>query len=176
MFALYIKPLTRAAAGPLVVGLTAAFAAAAPAPLAAYAGVRTVSAHGFLMSRAPAPRAFSPQAPPPPKAPPPATSAEIMKLVDQHNSELKDFVDKGNFSEIWVPALATKDAAVYLEDHLDQVDAAHRADAESAVSRLERACWLLDAVGDLGNRPQVVDAYQKYTDALAEVQSYFPGK
>jgi hypothetical protein len=109
-------------------------------------------------------------------APPPATAAGIMEELNKHAGELKDFVDRGAFNEIWVPALASKDVAVYLDDHLDEIDAAKREPAQSAVARLVRSCWLLDAVGDLGNRPQVVAAHDKYVAALSDVQTYFPGK
>jgi hypothetical protein len=109
-------------------------------------------------------------------APPPANVAEIMEQLATHNKELKDFVDRGVFNEVWVPALGSKDVAVYLDDHLDEIAAEKREPAQAAVARLVRACWLLDAVGDLGNRPQVVEAYTKYTEALTDVQSFFPGK
>ncbi len=107
---------------------------------------------------------------------PAATSAGIIKQIADYNTQLKDFIDKGDFAEVWVPALGTKDVAVYLQDHLGELDPAKRDVAQSAISRLERACWLLDAVGDLGNRPQIVDAYSQYTTALNDVQSFFPGK
>ncbi len=107
--------------------------------------------------------------------PPPATAAGIMDALKTHAAELKDFVDRGVFNEIWVPALASKDVAVYLDDHLDELDAAKREPAQAAVARLVRASWLLDAVGDLGNRPQVVQAYSEYAKALADVQTFFPG-
>jgi hypothetical protein len=108
-------------------------------------------------------------------APPPATAKGILDALDTHAAELKDFVDRGAFNEVWVPALASKDVAVYLDDHLDEIDAAKRQPAQAAVARLVRACWLLDAVGDLGNRPQVVAAHDKYTAALADVHTFFPG-
>jgi hypothetical protein len=107
---------------------------------------------------------------------PAATAAGIMKQIADYNTQLKDFIDKGDFAEVWVPALGTKDVAIYLQDHLGELDATKRDVAQSAVARLERACWLLDAVGDLGNRPQIVDAYAQYTAALNDVQSFFPGK
>ncbi len=109
-------------------------------------------------------------------APPPETAAGIMEVLATHNKELKDFVDRGVFNEVWVPALASKDVAVYLDDHLEELAPEQREPAQAAVARLVRACWLLDAVGDLGNRPQVVDAYTKYTEALTDVQTFFPGK
>jgi hypothetical protein len=128
-----------------------------------------------LAPRPPAPRGF--QAPAlTATAPPPATAAEIVQQLTTHDTELKDFVDRGVFNEIWVPALASKDVAVYLEDHLDELAPDEREPAQAAVARLVRASWLLDAVGDLGNRPQIVDAYAKYSAALADIKTFFPGK
>ena len=107
--------------------------------------------------------------------PPPPTAAGIMQEIDKHAAELKDFVDRGVFNQVWVPALASKDVAVYLDDHLDDLDAAKREPAQAAVARLVRASWLLDAVGDLGNRPQVVAAFSEYSKALTDVHTFFPG-
>jgi hypothetical protein len=153
-------------------------APAAPRPDAALVLQTASSGHRPLLSAlaAPgAPRAF--QAPALTNtAPPPPTAAGILDVIDTHNKELKDFVDRGVFNEIWVPALATKDVAVYLDDHLTELKPETREPAQAAVARLVRACWLLDAVGDLGNRPQIVDAYTKYTQALTDVHSFFPGK
>ena len=125
-----------------------------------------------------APRRLAPafaQAPTLAEAPPPDTAAGILERLVANNAEIKDAVDRGVFNELWVPALASKDVAVYLEDHLDELAPADREPAQAAVARFIRAAWLLDAVGDLGNRPQIVEAYAKFAGALADIQHYFPG-
>lgn len=160
-------PVARLDAGPIVAPATRRLAPRTSAPriiLAAY--------------HPPAAPRLAPawlQAPTLAETPPPDTAAGIIGVLVAHDAEIKDFVDRGAFNELWVPALASKDVAVYLEDHLDELVPADREPAQAAVGRFIRAAWLLDAVGDLGNRPRIVEAYAKFAAALADIQQYFPG-
>jgi hypothetical protein len=44
---------------------------------------------------------------------------------------------------------------------------------EPTIKRLLRAAWLLDAVGDLGNRDQIIAAYVDFGSAVSEIEVLF---
>jgi hypothetical protein len=82
-------------------------------------------------------------------------------------------VRKGAFGEVWVPAFQAKDLALALDVEKAQLPAERRLPARSAVERLLRAAWALDAAGDTGNRTDVEDAYRGLADASREIERLF---
>jgi hypothetical protein len=74
-----------------------------------------------------------------------------------------------------VPAFQAKELAVALEQHVLDLDAGRREGAADALARIVRFAWLLDAIGDVGNRQQLLDAYAAFTRAVDEVGQAFSG-
>jgi hypothetical protein len=156
-------------------------------PIASPTPVKTAAAK-------PAPRAAIPAAPPPAAAapppaaaaPPPAAAApssqslpipatieEIAGQLSAANRQIKDLIDSGAFADIWVPAFRAKDLALAIDARSGQLPTYKRRILEPAVKRLLRAAWLLDAVGDLGNRDQITGAYADFDSSVSDIEALF---
>lgn len=103
----------------------------------------------------------------------PATVPEILQQLRERDGQIATLVGRGDFGSVWVPAFQAKDLAIALEPSLDRLTPTARQAAEPAVRGLVRAAWLLDAVGDLGNRRQVEEAQAEFATRVAEVLSAF---
>ena len=109
----------------------------------------------------------------------PDDSSEVRRLLAERTTTIGELVKKGAFSEVWVPAFQSKDLALALDVRTPQLPAARRLAAGSAIERLVRAAWALDAAGDTGNRNDVEDAYGAFAAASREIDQLFaalPGK
>ena len=94
--------------------------------------------------------------------------------VEQYIPELPgELIERSNFTAVYVPAFQAKDLAIALEARLDALPADRRQRAEPAIRGLVRTAWLLDAVGDLGNREQITSAYGAFSASVSEVVSAF---
>jgi hypothetical protein len=105
----------------------------------------------------------------------PETIPEILVQLKARDAEIRDLIRQGNFAAVWVPAFQAKDLAVGLEPHIGHLQPTSRETAEPALQRLVRFAWLLDSVGDLGNRQQVEDAYAAFARAAGDVAKAFAG-
>jgi hypothetical protein len=103
----------------------------------------------------------------------PGTIPEIVALLNTRRQQIRELIDKGDFAAVWVPALQAKDLAIALEARLPALAPALRASGEPGLDRLVRTAWLLDAVGDVGNRQQISDAYATFSAAVADVTAAF---
>lgn len=92
-------------------------------------------------------------------AEPTIAPANPIDRLRELRTEIAALIEKGDFGAVWVPAFAAKDLAVALE--------AERPDP--ALSELVRTAWLLDAVGDAGNRQEIEQAFNRFTAALTRV-------
>jgi hypothetical protein len=99
--------------------------------------------------------------------------SEVLKLLDERVTLIGDLVRKGAFSEVWVPAFQAKDLALSLDARTRMLPLGKRAGATSAVERLVRAAWTLDAAGDTGNRSEVEQGYSALASAAREVAGTF---
>jgi hypothetical protein len=98
---------------------------------------------------------------------------EVRRLLAERVTRIGDLVKKGAFGEVWVPAFQAKDLALALDVRTPQLTPALRLPAQSAVERLVRAAWALDAAGDTGNRAEVEDAYRALATASADVERVY---
>ena len=121
-------------------------------------------------ARAAVPQPVAPAAPPSVE---PDTISGILEQLKLRDSEVRTFIQEGNFAAVWVPAFQAKDLAVALEPHLARLPPSARAIADPAVQRVVRYAWLLDAFGDVGNRQQVESAYAGFGGAVAETVKAF---
>jgi hypothetical protein len=78
---------------------------------------------------------------------------------------------RGAFNEIYVPALEAKDLALALEAHVSS--SPDPASLAWALKELVRAAWLLDDYGDLGNKEQLLLAYDRFEEASERIASTY---
>jgi hypothetical protein len=103
----------------------------------------------------------------------PDDAAEVRRLLAQRTAVIGELVKKGAFSEVWVPAFQAKDLALALDVRTPQLPLARRLPAGSAIERLVRAAWALDAAGDTGNRGDVEEAYAAFVTASSDISQLF---
>jgi hypothetical protein len=151
---------------------TALSDAPAPTPPAAVTA-RRATARGALPARqAPTTAALlDPLVP----APVPDTMAEILAQIRTRHRQVGELIARGEFGSVWVPAFQVKDLAIALEPHVEHIGAGAQRTAEPAIQDVVRAAWRIDAVGDLGNRQQIEDAYARLSAAVTAVLSAFEG-
>ena len=159
----------------------AAPAAAARATTATRPPAATPAAPPVEKSAVPAAAATSP-APagaPEPGAldvvPVPSAMNEILAQLQLRRRHVGELIDAGNLAAVWVPAFQAKDLAVALEQHVLHLDAPRREGAADALARIVRFAWLLDAIGDIGDRRQLVEAHAAFSRAVDDVSQAFPG-
>ena len=103
----------------------------------------------------------------------PASIEDMAAELTLTNRQIKDLIDRGAFLDIWVSAFRAKDLALAMDAQSAQLPTYKRRILESATRRLLRAAWLLDAVGDIGNRDQVTRAYADFGSAVSEIEALF---
>jgi len=104
----------------------------------------------------------------------PDTVEEMVRAVSTRNERIRDLIERGSFAEIYVPAFEAKELALAIDAHSAQLEPKTQATAQLAVKQLVRSAWLLDSFGDLGNRAQIVEAYQTFGAAVSILQELFP--
>ena len=119
--------------------------------------------------------AAPPSSPDPSLVPLPIPEAvpDILTQLTTRRQQVGELIDRGNFAAVFVPAFQAKDLAIALEQRLDTLPSGRREVAAPAIERLVRTAWQLDAVGDLGNRQQLQDAFVIFSAAVAEVTRAF---
>ena len=103
----------------------------------------------------------------------PDDAAEVRRLLAERTVVIGELVKKGAFSEVWVPAFQAKDLALALDVRTPQLPSARRLPAGSAIERLVRAAWALDAAGDTGNRADIEQAYAAFVAASSDISRLF---
>jgi len=98
---------------------------------------------------------------------------EVRRLLGERVQIVSGLVQRGAFSEVWVPAFQAKDLALALDIRTPLLPPAPRAAAHGAVERLVRAAWAIDAAGDTGNRADVESAYSALAAAARDVEQAF---
>jgi len=103
----------------------------------------------------------------------PDNTTEIVALLTAQSRHLRELIQKGAFGELYVPAFQAKDLALALEVRLKDLPLERRAGVLSAISRVVRGAWRLDAVGDQGNREQIQQTFEDFERSIEELQSAF---
>jgi hypothetical protein len=104
----------------------------------------------------------------------PETVPEMLAQLRTRTAQIKGFIDKGAFADVYVPAFQAKDLALALAAREDQLAPEQRKIAEPAIAKLVRSAYLLDAFGDLGNKQQIAAAYVQFEAAAKDIESAFP--
>jgi hypothetical protein len=103
----------------------------------------------------------------------PETVDGMLAQLKMRNDQIRQLIDRGAFTDVWVAAFQAKDLAVALEAHSAELAADKREAAGPALASVVRTSWLLDAFGDLGNRQQLDDAYRLFASAVSGVEAAF---
>ncbi len=104
----------------------------------------------------------------------PDTVPEMLAQLRACTDQIRGIIDRGSFASIYVPAFQAKDLALALDAHKQELSADRRKAAEPAIAKLVRSAYLLDAFGDIGNKQQIVEAYDMFVDAEKSIQASFP--
>ena len=105
----------------------------------------------------------------------PERTSDIVGDISARNDEIADLVAQGAFTQIFIPALQSKELALALDERAEVLPAGSRNTVRIAVRSLVRAAWLLDWYGDLGNKQQVSDAYDVFREAVREIEQVYGG-
>ncbi len=97
----------------------------------------------------------------------------ILEQLHARTQQVEALIGRGDFGAVWVPAFQAKDLAIALESRLDTLPASQRDTTASALQRVVRISWLLDAYGDVGNRQQLMGAYSAFAAAVADATTAF---
>ncbi len=106
----------------------------------------------------------------------PSAAPDVVVELSARSGQLQSIIERGAFSELWVPALQGKDLALALDAHAAALPPEARSRAVKATRRVVISAWRLDAYGDLGNRQQITDAYASFAAAVKELETLFGGK
>ena len=98
----------------------------------------------------------------------------MLAQLHERNEQIKALIDRGQFGSVYVPAFQAKDVALALDAHRHALPPDRQKIVEPAVNRLVRDAYLLDAVGDLGNKQQIGAAYARFASAVKDIESAFP--
>jgi hypothetical protein len=104
----------------------------------------------------------------------PETVPEMLSQLRVRDEQIKAFIDRGAFANVYVPAFQAKDLALALDEHKKDLPFERQPLADRAIARLVRFAYILDAYGDLGNRQQIVEAYERFAAAVKDIESAFP--
>jgi hypothetical protein len=157
----------------------------APVKTASAAPVRPAATAAAKKPAASAPAAAAPGAPDPAivelgvnpaliTVPIPETVPEMLAQLRTRTDQIRQFIDKGEFAAVYVPAFQAKDLALALDEHRRDLPVEKQTIVQPAVQRVVRSAYMLDAFGDLGNKQQILEAYAIFTAAVKDIQLAFP--
>jgi len=103
----------------------------------------------------------------------PKAVPDILAQLRTRDRQVRELIDRGNLTAVFVPAFQVRDLAIALEGKLETLPAAQRGRAASAIVELVRAAWRLDASGDVGNRDQAMVAYGVLHQSAVAIDAAF---
>ena len=103
----------------------------------------------------------------------PERTLDVVGAIRARNEEIERLVAEGRFTEIFIPALQSKELALALDQRAGDLPAAGRNRVRIAVRSLVRSAWLLDWYGDLGNGQQVSEAHGVFDEAVREISGVY---
>jgi hypothetical protein len=97
----------------------------------------------------------------------------LLNLLTLCEAEVKTLIADSQFGYVYQPTMFSKDVALALETHLNEIPESRRVAATSAIKRVVLAAWLLDAYGDMGNKDRLTGAYNQFAAAVADVKAAY---
>ncbi len=135
------------------------------AELTADAPIRTVTAPTDIPATLPLAERIRPRIP--------ERTLDIVSGISARNEEIERLVAEGRFTEIFIPALQSKELALALDQRAEALPTEGRNQVRIAVRSLVRAAWLLDWYGDLGNKQQVSEAHDVFDEAVRGINGVY---
>ena len=99
----------------------------------------------------------------------PLKPEQIVAELALRDEQIVEMIERGAFTEIFIPALQSKELALALQAHGAALPERARNQVRIAVRHLVRAAYLLDWYGDLGNKLDVDSAYDVFGSMVAEI-------
>jgi hypothetical protein len=106
----------------------------------------------------------------------PRNSKALLNLLSMCSDEVQKLVQGSQFGFVYQPTMLGKDIALALENYVNEVPAARRAQASDAIRRTVLAAWQLDMFGDMGNQEKITEAFNHFAAAIAAVKTAYAGK
>ena len=107
------------------------------------------------------------------RPPIPERTTDIVAGIIERDQEVQALIGRGAFTEIFIPALQSKELALALNDRAASLPLRARSEVRIAVRHLVRSAWLLDWYGDLGNKQQVSSAYDIFGSAVSVIAQIY---
>ncbi len=106
----------------------------------------------------------------------PRNSKALLNLLGMCSDEVQKLVQGSQFGFVYQPTMLGKDIALALENYLNEVPSARRAQASDAIRRTVLAAWQLDMFGDMGNQEKITEAFNHFAAAIAAVKTAYAAK
>lgn len=103
----------------------------------------------------------------------PRTREALLADLAAQSKGVEAAVHDGAFGQIYLSALATKDAALELEAIAGNLPDDRRVRVSAAVRKIVLTAWLLDQYGDLGDRQKIDEAYESFAAGVAELTAAY---
>jgi hypothetical protein len=94
------------------------------------------------------------------------TTTTMIAELRSDNQRVQTLLAQGALAELYLPALAAKDAGLALGARANALPPDSRAVADAALKRLVLAAWQIDRYGDLGDRRRLDEACRIFSDAV----------
>jgi hypothetical protein len=94
----------------------------------------------------------------------------LLSEIEDGRKQVEAAVQNAAFGEIYLSALATKDAALKLDALASSQSSERSARVSAAVREIVLAAWMLDQYGDLGDRRKIEQAYERFAAAVAALR------
>jgi hypothetical protein len=103
----------------------------------------------------------------------PDTTVGLLTELRTQSDQVEALLRQGAFTQVYVPAMSTKDLALALEARSGELPADRRPRVASAVRRVVLAAWQLDWYGDLGNGEKLTDVYHAFAAAVQDLTAAY---
>jgi hypothetical protein len=103
----------------------------------------------------------------------PTGAGQIVDELTSRDQQIVEMIERGAFTEIFIPALQAKELALALEEHGGELPERSRNQMRIAVRHLVRAAYMLDWYGDLGDKIDVDSAYRVFGSAIGEISAVY---
>jgi cation transport regulator ChaB len=103
----------------------------------------------------------------------PQSKEALLAEVASQSGAVDASVRDGAFGQIYLSALATKDAALQLDALAASLPDDARVRVSAAVRKIVLAAWMLDQYGDLGDRQKIEEAHGVFAAAVKELLSAY---
>lgn len=103
----------------------------------------------------------------------PRTSGELLELLSTCGNVARMLILDGQLGFVHLPAMMGKDIAIALEGYPSGLTEPQKVQAANAIRRLVFAAWKLITYGDLGNREKLLETYDLFAAAIADITSAY---